>query len=49
MSALEVFMETGIDVASANGSSDSVELSEESVRGMDDMSSFALQFQEEMQ
>lgn len=49
MSAQEIFMETGIDVASADGSSDSVELSDESVRGMDDMANFAMQFREELQ
>ncbi|WP_454912721.1 hypothetical protein [Variovorax gossypii] len=40
MSAYELLVETGIDVSDSEGST--VELSEESVRGMDDMLDFAI-------
>ena len=48
MSAHEILAETGIDVT-VDATEDGVELSDESVRGMDDMLNFSNPFSGELQ
>ena len=48
MSAHEIFAETGIDVSDV-APDNGVELSDESVGGMDDMLNYSIQFRGELQ